>query len=62
MYEGKDGIFRTHAGQVYNTDSGGKWYYPFSETIRAFNTMGDGQLHLLIHPDHWHQAFALELV
>jgi len=59
MYESTDGIMRTRPGQVYNTDSSGKWYYPFEQTIAEFNALTDGQLHLLIHPDHWHPAFAL---
>lgn len=62
MYEGPDGIMRTRPGQVYNTDSGGKWFYPFEDTIAAYEAIEDGQLHLLVHPDHWHQAFALERV
>jgi hypothetical protein len=52
-----NGIKKTREGQVYNTDSGCKWHYPFSETIAEFNAITDGQLHLLIHSDHWHQAF-----
>jgi hypothetical protein len=58
MFE-SNGIFRTRAGQVYNTDSGCKWYHPFEETVYAFRTIVDGQLHLLIHPDHWYPAFEL---
>lgn len=61
LYE-LDGLMRTRGGQVYNTDSGGHWYYPFSETVAEFNAITDGQLHLLIHPDHWYEAFALEAV
>jgi nucleotide-binding universal stress UspA family protein len=57
MVDAGDGIMRTRPGQVYNTDSGGKWYYPFAQTIREFRVIRDGQLHLLIHPDHWHEAF-----
>jgi hypothetical protein len=62
MYESADGIMRTRPGQVYNTDSGRKWYYPFEQTVADFEAITDGQLHLLIHPDHWHEAFALERV
>jgi hypothetical protein len=62
MYESMDGIMRTRPGQVYNTDSGCKWYYPFEQTIAEFDAITDGQLHLLIHPDHWCEAFALEAV
>lgn len=61
-YEGDDGIMHTRPGQVYNTDSGRRWYYPFEETIAAFNAITDGQLHLLVHPDHWYPAFAVEAV
>jgi len=57
MYE-YEGVMRTRPGQVYNTDSGGRWYYPFEETIAAFKAITDGQLHLLLHPDHWSEAFA----
>lgn len=59
MYEGDDGIWRTRPNQLYNTDSGGRWYYPFAETVEAFRDLRDGQLHLLIHPDHWSEAFAI---
>lgn len=57
QYEFSPGQMRTRPGQVYNTDSGGKWYYPFEQTIEEFNAITDGQLHLLVHPDHWHMAF-----
>lgn len=62
QYEAKDGTMKTRAGQVYNTDSGREWYYPFEQTVAEFEAITDGQLHLLIHPDHWHEAFALERV
>lgn len=58
MYESEDGIMRTLPGQVYNTDSGNRWYYPFEQTIAEFNGITRGQLHLLVHPDHWHEAFS----
>lgn len=61
MYESADGIMRTRPGQVYNTDSAGRWFYPFEETVEAFEAITDGQLHLLIHPDHWSHAFAMEV-
>lgn len=61
MYE-TNGIYRTLPGQIYNTDSAGKWYYPFEDTVREFNKLTVGQLHLLIHPDHWSEAFVLEAV
>lgn len=61
QYEGADGIMHTRDGQVYNTDSGRRWYYPFEQTIAEFGAITDGQLHLLLHPDHWHEAFALEV-
>lgn len=56
-HDNGDGIMRTRPGQVYNTDSGNKWYYPFEQTVNDFQAISDGQLHLLIHPDHWSQAF-----
>lgn len=62
QYEGLDGIMHTRPGQVYNTDSGRKWYYPFEQTIAEFEAITDGQLHLLLHPDHWHKAFVVEEV
>jgi len=62
QYEGADGVMRTREGQVYNTDSGGKWFYPFEETIAEFRAIVSGQLHLLLHPDHWHTAFASKKV
>lgn len=54
---------------LYNTDSGGKWYAPWQETVAAFEatlqagpaqvagTRALGQLHLLVHPDWWTRAF-----
>jgi hypothetical protein len=54
---------------LYNTDSGGKWYAPWEDTVAAFDrtisagpakVAGDrslGQLHILLHPDWWCQAF-----
>lgn len=62
MFESVDGLMRTRPGQLYNTDSSGRWYYPFEETIAEFEALTDGQLHLLVHPDHWCEAFALEAV
>lgn len=56
------GVMRTRVGQVYNTDSGCEWYYPFEQTVAEYRSITDGQLHLLIHPDHWHEAFALKAV
>jgi hypothetical protein len=53
----------------YNTDSGGKWYEPFDDTVAWWDTFhslggaqlaanqGSGQLHLLVHPDWWTEAF-----
>jgi hypothetical protein len=60
--EGNHGVMQTRPGQVYNTDSGREWYYPFEQTVAEFNAITDGQLHLLIHPDHWHEAFDREAV
>lgn len=59
-YEGDDGIMHTRPGQVYNTDSGRRWYYPFEQTVAEFRAITDGQLHLLLHPDHWAEAFVTE--
>jgi hypothetical protein len=42
---------RTH----YLSDSGGKWSQSFAGTALCF---GAGQLHMLVHPDHWGHAFA----
>jgi hypothetical protein len=39
----------------YLSDSGGKWSQPFSAVVQRF---GEGQLHMLIHPDWWGGAFA----
>jgi hypothetical protein len=60
QYEGDDGVMRTRPGQVYNTDSGCKWYYPFEDTVAAFRAITDGQLHLNQHADWWPGAFQLE--
>lgn len=62
QYEAKDGTMRTRPNQLYNTDSGGRWYYPFEDTIAEYQALKDGQLHLLVHPDHWHQAFTRQAV
>lgn len=39
----------------YLSDSGGRWSQPFPDVVGRF---GDGQLHVLIHPDWWSAAFA----
>lgn len=39
----------------YLSDSGGKWSQPWDEVTSAWP--GRGQLHMLIHPDWWAQAF-----
>lgn len=58
IYENRAGIARTRPHQLYNTDSGGRWHYPFEETVEAFRDLHvDGQLHLLVHPDWWPKAF-----
>jgi hypothetical protein len=48
------------------SDSGGRWLFPFSETVEAFQAEQSAddprQLHLLIHPDWWAQAFTREAV
>ena len=38
----------------YLSDSGGKWSQPFDLVCKTF---GAGQLHVLIHPDWWSNAF-----
>jgi hypothetical protein len=40
----------------YLSDSGGHWSEPFQQVADAFPRLG-GQLHMLIHPDWWGQAF-----
>jgi len=39
----------------YISDSGGYWSTPFDDLAREFPF--DGQLHMLVHPDWWKQAF-----
>lgn len=39
----------------YLSDSGGKWSQPFAEVAEAFPSRG--QLHMLVHPDWWTEAF-----
>lgn len=61
---------RTDIGLVYDanwlsrgdylSDSGGRWSQPFD--IVANQWPGRGQLHVLVHPDWWAQAFAIEQV
>lgn len=38
----------------YLSESGGRWSQPFDDVVDAF---GNGQLHMLIHPDWWGSAF-----
>jgi hypothetical protein len=38
----------------YLSDSGGRWSQPFGEVALRF---GHAQLHMLVHPDWWAQAF-----
>jgi hypothetical protein len=38
----------------YLSDSGGHWSQPFDGVVAKF---GEGQLHVLVHPDWWGQAF-----
>lgn len=38
----------------YLSDSGGEWSQPFDDVVDAF---GNGQLHVLLHPDWWGSAF-----
>jgi hypothetical protein len=43
----------------YISESGGQWSKPLREVIERF---GAGQLHMLIHPDWWAQAFIPDTV
>lgn len=38
------------------SDSGGRWSQPFEELVAGFPY--EGQVHLLLHPDWWPEAFA----
>lgn len=38
----------------YLSDSGGYWSQPFDGVVAKF---GEGQLHMLVHPDWWGEAF-----
>ena len=38
----------------YLSDSGGEWSQPFTHVQTTF---GIGQLHVLVHPDWWSEAF-----
>jgi hypothetical protein len=44
----------------YVSDSGGEWSQPFEQVCAAWPERG--QLHMLIHPDWWVEAFAPEVV
>lgn len=46
-----------HRGD-YLSDSGGNWSQPFRTAADAWP--GKGQLHMLVHPDHWVGAFEPE--
>lgn len=39
----------------YISDSGGKWSQPFERVVSGFGERG--QLHMLVHPDWWSEAF-----
>jgi hypothetical protein len=39
----------------YLSDSGGEWSQPFDEVVGRWPT--GGQLHMLVHPDWWTEAF-----
>jgi hypothetical protein len=39
----------------YLSDSGGRWSQPFHDVAAAWPTKG--QLHMLVHPDWWTEAF-----
>jgi hypothetical protein len=42
----------------YLSDSGGRWSQSFDDVVDGF---GEGQLHILMHPDWWGAAFPLEV-
>ncbi len=42
----------------YLSDSGGQWSQPFADVAAVWPAKG--QLHLLVHPDWWTEAFTLE--
>jgi hypothetical protein len=42
---------------AYISDSGGVWSTPFDQAAQKF-PHPDGQLHMLVHPDWWAEAFA----
>jgi hypothetical protein len=46
---------------MYLSDSGGRWCDPGFDKIAA-GFPYEGQLHILVHPDWWVQAFAPEVV
>ena len=46
---------------MYLSDSGGRWSEPFEDIAQRFPTSA-GQLHCLVHPDWWHEAFVREEV
>lgn len=41
--------------ELYLSDSSGRWSQPFDDVVAGF---GEGQLHVLVHPDWWSMAFA----
>lgn len=44
---------------LYLSESGGRWSTPLEEIVEAF---GSSQLHVLLHPDWWSNAFVSERV
>jgi hypothetical protein len=44
----------------YLSDSSGRWSQPFASVVERFGV--GGQLHVLVHPDWWTEAFAREVV
>lgn len=44
----------------YLSDSGGRWSQPFEDVVERWPELG--QLHILIHPDWWSEAFAVVAV
>lgn len=42
---------------AYTSDSGGAWRPDFHETVMRFASGPEDQLHVLVHPDWWAEAF-----
>lgn len=44
----------------YLSDSGGRWSQPFARMVASYPF--EGQLHMLVHPDWWSEAFVADRV